>query len=1826
MPAPTNSTARQRLLAQAASKPLQNNEVIVTNPSDSFKADSSGQSTNAVTIRNDAQAARRRAQFQRLNTPHGMEYVNGQLRVKEGYEADPVTGFVLPTTEKALENFESEKYTLPASLVQGADQAATGITSTLDWLFGRPLQALGWENNPISALNEKLQSEKEQNRQYFAQKMEGDTSSQALSDIGTQVVAALPDALLAVLTAGGSVAAQATTKGLQAASAASKAATGNKIIDAASTAASALNSMVRNPQTWLSFSRVAGPSYDQAVYDGADNVKASAYAVINGLLNTIVEIGGGGIQDLPSAVRQGGNALRQWVGTMIDEGKEEAVQGVIERLTQNVVYGKDNPIYSTTDENAVLNPVTSLKEAGMGALVGGILGGAQIGASNVLSPDASRQRTNAEIFAQESELNTQPQTTVETQSEATTTQARTVADIINSGNVSTNAANTIIENPQLKAEFEAISGTKLTGTKSEQRTFIKAYAAQMAQNAVAQTQQTVTPTEQVTQAQTQPIAQARAEAPGTAQQPQSVNVPQMAQQAGTQEFNGQIGQTELPNSVGAAAAGFGVGHSPEYVPTQSKTTENIPQGYTPAPHIRQRVSDNEARAAERLAVDYAGEMADLQVRQGWDATDEATAQAIKRDLVAKAYQTGDFSDVVRWNRVIERYGTQSAQQMRQRQEYVNDPETFVAQAADTLAKAEGYEDSSTQDRKDISKTATETEKAVKKAATDASKELGTLKIDSAASDAESSEAQKVGAAVAKALDASTSAKAQQNALQSVYNTLKRFAREKLPQTQKSKSATAIDLMRDYVQNQEFYAEAWQEAQAQLREKYGDTLPAALSDFVNTGIGVVSNISPQNKIFLAALTDAAMQSGETRTVIATQEALGFTNMAQNIANYLIRETGATGEMEVTIADAAQTYVNNILSQDRDTTSAEIVNSKIKSALRDIGTTISKLVKQTSQQKSSVQEAVTQLLVDKYGIGSVEATNVADTVNQYFNSLVEQQTEKTLSKMFSERPASQKTTFYQKLQDMLNMGAFDRASYAQAAAEAMFGGNAKVTKPKFLQALNNVKDFSQRLSEIPENDTQSTIQLIKDISEVRRTSGLFSKKTSSIMSAALKYYAGRPDGAEFLRQVASSQIYNIAADYTGSGALEAVKSYRINSMLSKIATTVRNIVSNITNGAVEVLSNNVSVPIDMMLSHFTGTRTVPVDRGAFSSAAWRGLADGAIKSFIQVGLDADVDSSVSKYGVRPGRTFKMTGNVLERFVSTWSKYINYALRTTDEASKGMIRGEYTRALNQLAEKGKVDPAIIPSLVEETALQRTFQNEGAVANAITDIKRGLNRIGINTQKGSFGLGDVASPFAKVLGNIAEQKFNYTPLGGIKTFLQLIGNLGNIKNANLTPEAQSRIAINFGRSITGTAASAAFAMLALKGLLKISDDDDDDWKRLDSSEGLSDTQVNISAVGRWLNGESTQWQAGDTLMSVSFLEPLNVNMSLGVLAAEEYVEKKGFDSIWDAADTTLNTSIEAMYQSLSELSLLQFVQDVEDAIDYAEGEKPAEIAGDAILSYLGSQASSLVPNAVRGIAQGLDPYYRNQYAGDSTAQDILNQLKYTIPGARETLPLSYDNWGNVREYGNSDIINFLNANILPGYVNTYRPDPVTEFLRASDYSAPKRNAPSSFTVDSKEVKLDSEQKTEYQKTYGDTAYSVLDDLRTSKLFSSLNEEAQNEAVDKAYEYATALAKASVSSYEPYSWVVNAKNAKSVGLDVATYIAIYGEINDIGGKKESSQPGASTITNSESLKRLQYLYSLDLTDDQRIYLAEAFDIGKTVRYYTEDEVNAALAEMNYLN
>ena len=280
------------------------------------------------------------------------------------------------------------------AILQGADAAATGISSTADWLLGRPLKAIGWENNPISLINEHLQSEREANAEYFNRQLEGNEAAQTALDLGTTVTRAAWELPLIIMTGGASKAAQAGTKGLQATAALESTLQSSGIGQTVTNAVNLLQRQLRNPQTWQSFAGTTGQAYEDAKAQGASEASATAYAVINGLLGSLVEVGGGGIQELPDVLRQP-SRLRNWIDTMLDEGKEEVVQGVIDRLTENVTGVADHPIYSTTDENAIFNPSTMLQEAGMGALVGGILGGGQIGVDAALNRIRGNASQNA---------------------------------------------------------------------------------------------------------------------------------------------------------------------------------------------------------------------------------------------------------------------------------------------------------------------------------------------------------------------------------------------------------------------------------------------------------------------------------------------------------------------------------------------------------------------------------------------------------------------------------------------------------------------------------------------------------------------------------------------------------------------------------------------------------------------------------------------------------------------------------------------------------------------------------------------------------------------------------------------------------------------------------------------------------------------------------------------------------------------------------------------------------------------------------------------------------------------------------------------------------------------------------------------------------------------------------------------------------------------------------------------------------------------------------------------------------------------------------------
>ena len=227
------------------------------------------------------------------------------------------------------------------------------------------------------------------------------------------------------------------------------------------------------------------------------------------------------------------------------------------------------------------------------------------------------------------------------------------------------------------------------------------------------------------------------------------------------------------------------------------------------------------------------------------------------------------------------------------------------------------------------------------------------------------------------------------------------------------------------------------------------------------------------------------------------------------------------------------------------------------------------------------------------------------------------------------------------------------------------------------LNDVETQVNALESVGEGDVDGLIALIERNSEIRGTTGLFSKQTARQMDWALREVAKRYGDAEaFLRDVAVSQLRSIAADYLPVSPLEAIKNYRVMGMLSKASTVMRNLVSNNVFDPLETLSNDIGVPLDIALSKLTGQRTTAVDKSWLSKTKRQGSLEGLLKSYIQVGLDANTENARGRYEGAAGRTFKMTGNLFERLLSTWAKYEGYALNALQGVHRHAQPGEQQR----------------------------------------------------------------------------------------------------------------------------------------------------------------------------------------------------------------------------------------------------------------------------------------------------------------------------------------------------------------------------------------------------------------------------------------------------------------------------------------------------------------------------------------------------------------------
>ena len=140
-----------------------------------------------------------------------------------------------------------------------------------------------------------------------------------------------------------------------------------------------MQDMARNPQYWTSFARVAGTDYVDALNEGASQSQAMMYALVDGSINALIEIGGGGIQNLPYTMETLESptlrkALSAALQSSYEEGMEEVYQGIVERGISAVLLSQNREIASLDNKEAIFSFAAALEEFIGGAAVSTIVG------------------------------------------------------------------------------------------------------------------------------------------------------------------------------------------------------------------------------------------------------------------------------------------------------------------------------------------------------------------------------------------------------------------------------------------------------------------------------------------------------------------------------------------------------------------------------------------------------------------------------------------------------------------------------------------------------------------------------------------------------------------------------------------------------------------------------------------------------------------------------------------------------------------------------------------------------------------------------------------------------------------------------------------------------------------------------------------------------------------------------------------------------------------------------------------------------------------------------------------------------------------------------------------------------------------------------------------------------------------------------------------------------------------------------------------------------------------------------------------------------------
>lgn len=758
------------------------------------------------------------------------------------------------------------------------------------------------------------------------------------------------------------------------------------------------------------------------------------------------------------------------------------------------------------------------------------------------------------------------------------------------------------------------------------------------------------------------------------------------------------------------------------------------------------------------------------------------------------------------------------------------------------------------------------------------------------------------------------------------------------------------------------------------------------------------------------------------------------------------------------------------------------------------------------------------------------------------------------------------------------------------------SSKVDEKTQKDVVKSIGEFSKTLDAVDRNDVNALIDIIRKQAEKRKTK--FGKAEE---------FSLRQQDTEYLYNFALAQMENIAKDYQDVSFGQKLSVYQAIAHLLNFKTTNRNVVSNSTFDIVDAAAQDVSMIPDAILSLLTGKRTVGFDRGMFSKNKYAGAIKRGARAFAEVSLDVDVSSVNNKYNTGASRVNKAASNSsLTRIMSAAEKALGVELSVTDEIAKGGIVAEITQSLKPFVENGSMTEAEAIEFAEMDARYRTFQDENVVSATLSGLRDVLNLVGFGTKNGKtikgmavkdFGLGDLLQKYTQVPGSLITRSIEFSPAGYAKAiYLLCKADNGGIKN--MTNQQQRNLALSIGRATTGTGLIIAAATLAKAGILSDADGEEDkDRKALLSAQGINGTQINLDALARWISGGSTEWESGDDLVSVDFMEPLNSLFATGYLVAQ------------DPEINIVGANIDGIYRSIKDITTMQSIASINNAIQYHDEDSGIPLLISVPIEVFIGSLSGFVPSLIRQTSRAIDPFYRETYntsdrvfgegeGWEEFGQSAIDKIKSATPFSK-TLPEKLDPFGRAKEYGDSELERWINAFVAPGNVTNYEVSDVEKEIErlfenresvGADYDAifPSRNAPSEI----RDIELSGSEKQEFLETRGQTTYDAIQELiKTPEYQNAMNSE-KAEMISEALKYGNYAAK--MEFYDSKNMEVeDNSDGKLVfelvdaGFSDADALIIYSDLSEQKSDGEKRALLYDSNYNDEEIARIAEVYGL---------------------------------------